>query len=81
MTAAADVIFTVVTNDDSMRQIFLSPGDSLLANADGKVFINCATLSPGIHAEVEAAAEKAGARPSRDAWPVRSRRRGMARSI
>jgi 3-hydroxyisobutyrate dehydrogenase len=61
VTAAADIIFTVVSNDASMRQIFLSPGDSLLSNAAGKIFINCATLSPGIHAEVEAAAEKAGA--------------------
>jgi 3-hydroxyisobutyrate dehydrogenase len=61
VTAAADVIFTVVSNDASMRAIFLSPGDSLLTNAAGKIFVNCATLSPGIHQEVEAAAEKAGA--------------------
>jgi 3-hydroxyisobutyrate dehydrogenase len=61
VTAAADVIFTVVSNDESMRKIFLSKGDSLLTNAEGKVFVNCATLSPGIHAEVEVAAEKAGA--------------------
>ncbi len=61
VTAAADVIFTVVTNDDSMRSVFLKAGDNLLANAGGKVFVNCATLSPGIHAEVEKAAEAAGA--------------------
>ncbi len=61
VTAAADVIFTVVTNDDAMRGIFFAEGDNLLVNAAGKVFVNCATLSPGIHAEVEAAAEKAGA--------------------
>ena len=61
VTAAADVVFTVVTNDAAMRAIFLSGGDSLLNGAAGKVFVNCATLSPGMHSEVEAAAEKVGA--------------------
>lgn len=61
VTAAADVIFTVVTNDAAMRAIFLGSGDNLLTNAKGKIFINCATLSPAIHREVHAAAEKAGA--------------------
>jgi 3-hydroxyisobutyrate dehydrogenase len=32
-----------------------------LANAQGKLFINCATVSPGIHVEVERLAEAAGA--------------------
>ena len=45
VTASADVIFTVVTNDESMRNIFFGPGDNLLANAVGKTFINCATVS------------------------------------
>lgn len=61
VAASADVIFTVVTNDAAMRSIFFDPGDNLLANAKGKIFINCATLSPGIHREVYAAAKKAGA--------------------
>jgi len=61
VTASADVIFTVVTNDASMRTIFMEPGDSLLTNAKGKIFINCATVSPAIHREVYAAAQKAGA--------------------
>lgn len=61
VTGLADVIFTVVTNDAAMRAIFLKEGDSLLTNAAGKIFINCATLSPAIHREVYAAAEKAGA--------------------
>jgi 3-hydroxyisobutyrate dehydrogenase len=61
VTASADVIFTVVTNDDSMRTIFFGSGDNLLTNAKGKVFINCATVSPAIHREVYAAAQKAGA--------------------
>ncbi len=61
VTAAADVIFTVVTNDAAMRGIFLGSGDSLLNSASGKVFVNCATLSPAIHREVYAAAAAAGA--------------------
>lgn len=61
VTASADVIFTVVTNDESMRNIFFGPGDNLLANAVGKTFINCATVSPGIHREVYEAAKAMGA--------------------
>jgi 3-hydroxyisobutyrate dehydrogenase len=38
------------------------PGkDTLLRNAAGKVFINCATISPKVHVEVEKLAKKAGA--------------------
>lgn len=61
VTAAADVIFTVVTNDAAMHHIFFEGTDHLLVNAKGKIFINCATVSPAIHREVYAAAEKAGA--------------------
>ena len=61
VTAAADVIFTVVTNDAAMRAIYFNAGDSLLVGAPGKIFINCATLSPTIFREVHAAAKKAGA--------------------
>ncbi|MDQ6632620.1 MAG: NAD(P)-binding domain-containing protein, partial [Verrucomicrobiota bacterium] len=61
VTELADVIFTVVTDDTAMRKIFLTVGDSLLINAAGKVFINCATISPQTHLEVETAAENIGA--------------------
>ncbi|MEQ1747893.1 MAG: NAD(P)-dependent oxidoreductase [Prosthecobacter sp.] len=61
VTAAADVIFTVVTNDASMRGIFFGAGDSLFVEAKGKVFINCATLSPTMQREVYAAAAAVGA--------------------
>lgn len=60
VTAAADVIFTVVTDDAAMRGIF-SGEHSLLEGATGKVFINCATVSPGSHEAAEAAAKAAGA--------------------
>jgi 3-hydroxyisobutyrate dehydrogenase len=61
VTALADIIFTVVTNDAAMCSIYFHPQDSLLKEATGRVFINCATLSPAIHREVEAAAQAAGA--------------------
>jgi len=61
VTAAANVIFTVVTNDAAMRSIFFGPDDNLFTTANGKIFINCATLSPAIHREVYDAANKAGA--------------------
>ena len=60
VTAGADVIFTVVSDDAAMRSIF-SGGDNLLANASGKLFINCATVSPEVHLEAEQLAEKVGA--------------------
>jgi 3-hydroxyisobutyrate dehydrogenase-like beta-hydroxyacid dehydrogenase len=62
VTAAADQIITVVTDDDAMRAVFSTEGDSLLHGADGMVFINCATITPQVHVDVEALAEEAGAR-------------------
>ena len=61
VTAASDVIITVVTDDAAMYQIFSESGDSLLIGAEGRVFINCATITPQVHVEVEALAESAGA--------------------
>src|SRR5260370_19107899 len=48
VTAASDVIFTVVTDDKTMRQIFSPLVDNLLLNARGKLFVNCATISPEV---------------------------------
>jgi len=61
VTAKADIIFTVVTNDAAMKKIFLGKSDNLLAGSKGRTFINCATLSPGIQQTVAEAAKKAGA--------------------
>jgi len=60
VTAGADVIFTIVTDDAAMRNIYTG-ADNLLVNARGKLFINCATVSPKIHCEVEQWAEAVGA--------------------
>ena len=61
VTAAADYIITVVTDDAAMGAIYAESGDSLLQGAQGKVFINCATITPQIHVDVEGLAEQAGA--------------------
>jgi 3-hydroxyisobutyrate dehydrogenase len=58
VTRASDVIITVVTDDKAMKTIFTK---GLLSRAKGKLFINCATVSPAIHVWVEQKAEKAGA--------------------
>ncbi len=61
VTAESDVIITVVSDDGAMREIFGASGDNLLVNARGKIFINCATISPQVHVDLEKLAEKAGA--------------------
>lgn len=61
VTAAADIIFTVIPNDAAMRSIFMNADDNLLTGSTGKVFVNCATVSAGIQKEVAVAAKAAGA--------------------
>ncbi len=61
VTAQSDVIITVVSDDNAMREIFSEEGDNLLVNARRKLFINCATISPQVHVDVEKLAAKADA--------------------
>lgn len=61
VTELSDVILTVVTDDAAMYSIFSSSGDSLLTDCAGKLFINCATLSPKVHVDVERLAADRGA--------------------
>lgn len=61
VTANADVILTVVTDDAAMESILAPEGDSLLAGAAGKIFIHCATVSPEAHERAEVMAAAAGA--------------------
>ena len=56
----ADVILTVVTDDAAMYAIFASNGDSLLSSAKGKVFVNCATITPKVHVDVQRLVEEHG---------------------
>src|SRR5207249_2143307 len=58
VTKSSDVIFTVVTDDKAMKKIY---NGGLLSRARGKLFINCATITPEVHTWVEAKAEKVGA--------------------
>jgi 3-hydroxyisobutyrate dehydrogenase len=61
VTAACNVIITVVSDDAAMDAIFTETGGGLLKNAQGRLFINCATVSPSTHIEVERRAEAVGA--------------------
>ena len=62
VTELADYIITVVTDDNAMGQIFSEDADdSLLKGASGTTFINCATISPQVHVDVEQLVEKHGA--------------------
>ena len=57
----ANVVFTVVTDDAGMRGIFAADDSaSLLAHAKGRLFVNCATVSPEVHIDIEALVEQQG---------------------
>src|SRR5512141_687862 len=59
----ASIIFTVVSDDTAMRHIFSATGtESLLRHAKDRLFVNCATLSPAVHVEVEALVTQRGGR-------------------
>ena len=61
VTAASNVILTVVSDAAAMQDIFKTQGDTLLTNAEGVTFINCATLSPESHQAAADAAQAVGA--------------------
>jgi len=61
VTASSDVVITVVTDDAAMRKIYGNKRDNLLMNGAGKLFINCATISPKVHLEVQKLAARAKA--------------------
>ena len=57
----AQTVFTVVSDDAAMRVIFSHDDPkSLLTHAKGCLFINCATVSPAVHQEVEVLVEEHG---------------------
>ena len=70
IATGAEIVITVVSDDEAMDNIFGSVGcgsDSLLGSAsgvavaEGTLFINCATVSPDTHELVESRCEEAGA--------------------
>jgi 3-hydroxyisobutyrate dehydrogenase len=58
VTALSDIIITVVSDDKAMKQIY---SKGLLSRAKGKLFINCATITPAMHQWVEQKCESKGA--------------------
>ncbi|NJM36445.1 MAG: NAD(P)-dependent oxidoreductase [Akkermansiaceae bacterium] len=60
VTAVSEIIFTVVTDDAAMLEIF-SGDDSLSKGVKDKTFIHCATISPEVHEKVAELAAAAGA--------------------
>ena len=56
-----NTVLTVVSDDGAMRKIY-APGsaDSLLRHATGRLFINCATLSPALQRDVHTLVEQQG---------------------
>ncbi|MDQ2816982.1 MAG: NAD(P)-dependent oxidoreductase [Candidatus Eremiobacteraeota bacterium] len=60
LSQLCDTIVTVVTDDSAMRAIFAPSADCLLAAAHGKLFVNCATVTPAVHREIERLAQAAG---------------------
>jgi 3-hydroxyisobutyrate dehydrogenase len=61
VTGCADVIFTVVTDDAAQYGIFAPAGDSLLVGCEGKTFINCATITPQVHLDIQERCRARGA--------------------
>ena len=56
-----EIVLTVVSDDAAMLKIFGDGEDSLLRDAHGRTFVNCATVAPATHIEVERRARSVGA--------------------
>ncbi len=64
VAALATTVITVVSDDGAMRAVFdAGNAHSLLApaSAKGRLFINCATVTPAVHHAVQSMAELVGA--------------------
>lgn len=60
VTAASEVVFTVVSDDNAMESIYFGE-NPLFQDAAGKIFVNCATISPSLHRKLEDCAKEFGA--------------------
>jgi 3-hydroxyisobutyrate dehydrogenase-like beta-hydroxyacid dehydrogenase len=57
----SDTIVTVVSDDEAMRELYAEDNSrGLLLQAEGRLFLNCATITPSVHVEVEQAVEGHG---------------------
>ncbi len=58
---ASDLVITVVSDDAAMREIYAEPDQAgLMVHAKDRLFINCATVSPAVHLDIEQAVERHG---------------------
>ncbi len=62
VTRQSDAVITVVTDDAAMREIYGRADDHLLIGAQGKLFINCATITPQVHVDLHEQALQVGAK-------------------
>lgn len=58
VTELSDVVFTVVTDDRAQRALYTQKKDHLLIGARGRIFVNCATVSPEVHCLIHGLARK-----------------------
>jgi 3-hydroxyisobutyrate dehydrogenase len=57
----SDIVITAVSDDAAMREIYSEQDQTgLLAQATDRLFINCATLTPALHLDIEQAIERHG---------------------
>lgn len=57
----SNVVITVVSDDAAMRDIYaVGQKNGLLGQAKGRLFINCATVTPQVHVEIEKLVEEHG---------------------
>ena len=57
----SDIVITVVSDDAAMRDIYAeADSTSLMAYAKDRLFINCATVTPTLHIDIERAVERRG---------------------
>jgi 3-hydroxyisobutyrate dehydrogenase-like beta-hydroxyacid dehydrogenase len=57
----SEVVVTIVSDDAAMREIYANDNPtSLLAHAKGRLFLNCATITPSVHVDIERSVEGNG---------------------
>ncbi|MDF0672903.1 MAG: NAD(P)-dependent oxidoreductase [Nitrospira sp.] len=57
----SDIVITVVSDDAAMREIYAEQDPTgLMVHAKDRLFLNCATLTPALHIDIEQAVEGRG---------------------
>lgn len=57
----SDIVITVVSDDAAMRDIYAEQNRAgLMTHANDRLFINCATLTPALHIDIEKEVERHG---------------------